>query len=282
MTAANPNQDQVDFWSKTPGQRWSENDHVLDATLQPVLEHLLEVANLQPGERVLDIGCGTGLSTIEAAKAVGPKGYALGVDIAEHMLVKARAHATGVPSASFAQGDAQLHAFDARAFDVVISRFGVMFFADSSAAFANIARAVRPGGRMVFMTWSSAEENPWFSVPRAVATERLGEVVPTPPNAPGPMGLADRAYTKALFEHAGLSGVAITPVAMDLTPPGSARSMAEFALTLGPASRILADKDGTAEDAEAIVAGIAQAYAAHDTPYGLRIPAVLNRIEVNA
>ncbi|MEM7732536.1 MAG: methyltransferase domain-containing protein [Pseudomonadota bacterium] len=275
-----PNQDQIDFWSKKPGLTWSENDVVMDATLAPVLDHLLQMAALQPGEKLLDIGCGTGLSTIRAAQAVGRHGHVTGVDIAEHMLVKARAQADGVPNANFLCADAQTHAFENGGIDAVISRFGVMFFADPPGAFANIARVVRPGGRMVFMTWSSAPENPWFAVPSAVAMERLGEVEPTSPHAPGPMGLADVEYTRNVFAQAGLSDVTITPVSLDLTPPGGADWMGEFSLILGSASRIFAERDGTPEDAAAIVAGITERFRCCETEDGLRIPAVLNRIDV--
>lgn len=280
MVDANPNQDQEDFWSKKPGLTWSENDGIMDSTLAPVLDHLLEVAALQPGETVLDIGCGTGLSTLKAAEAVAPGGRSVGADIAEQMLVKARSQAAGLSNVDFLRADAQTHSFEDAAFDAVISRFGVMFFADPAAAFANIARAVKPGGRMVFMTWSSIMENPWFMVPRDVAIDRLGAVEPTPPNAPGPMGLADREYTADLFSKAGITDVRISPVKMDLTPPGTADWMGEFALTLGPASRIFAEKEGTDEDAKAIIGGVAAQYRMYETDVGLRIPAVLNRVEV--
>ena len=275
----NPNHEQEEFWSKRGGVTWSENDAIMDATLAPVLDHLLEIAALQPGERVLDIGCGTGLSTARAGAAVAPGGHVTGVDIAEQMLVKARAQYDR-DTATFLQADAQSFGFEAAAYHAVISRFGVMFFADPPAAFANIARAVKPGGRMVFMTWASAPENPWFSIPRAVATERLGQAEPTPPNAPGPMGLADRDYAMDVFAKAGLKDVTITPVALDLTPPGTAQWMGEFSLVLGPASRIFAELAGTKEDAAAIVAGVEDRFRAYETADGLRVPAVLNRIEV--
>ncbi|MEO0371871.1 MAG: methyltransferase domain-containing protein [Pseudomonadota bacterium] len=272
-----PNQDQADFWSKKPGQVWSENDVAMDATLAPVLDHLLEAAALQSGERVLDIGCGTGLSTVRAGRLAG---HVTGVDIADQMLVKARAAAEGQSNVDFLCADAQVHAFGDDVFDAVISRFGVMFFADPPAAFANIARAVKPGGRMVFMTWASGPQNPWFAVPRAVATDRLGEMEPTPPNAPGPMGLADENYTFDVFAKAGLSDVTITSVSMHLTPPGTAHWMGEFSLILGPASRIFSDLEGTEEDAAAIVEGVSERFKDCETEDGLRIPAVLNRIQV--
>lgn len=274
---AGPNQDQEEFWSKKPGLVWSENDAAMDATLAPVLDHLLEVAALQPGERVLDIGCGTGLSTLRAGRVAE---HVTGVDIADQMLVKARAAADGQGNVDFLCADAQTYAFGEGVFDAVISRFGVMFFADPPAAFANIARAVKSGGRMIFMTWASGPENPWFSVPRDVAIERLGEVEPTPPHAPGPMGLADVDYTRDVFAKAALKHVTITPVALDLTPPGTAHWMGEFSLILGPASRIFAEKDGSDEDAAAIVAAVAERFRSCETKDGLRIPAVLNRIEV--
>ncbi|MEL6646523.1 MAG: methyltransferase domain-containing protein [Pseudomonadota bacterium] len=273
-----PNHEQEEFWSKRGGVTWSENDAIMDATLAPVLDHLLDIAALQPGERVLDIGCGTGLSTHHAGEIVGPSGHVTGADIADQMLVKARSQ-HGAENVNFTCADAQVHDFGEAAFDAVISRFGVMFFADPSAAFANIARAVKPGGRMVFMTWSSAKENPWFSLPSAVAMDVLGRVDPTPPHAPGPMGLADRDYTRGVFAKAGLKYVEITPVTMDLTPPGSAQWMGQFSLVLGPASRIFSDLEGTDDDAAAIAAGVEEQFRAYETENGLRVPAVLNRIE---
>ncbi|MEO0751406.1 MAG: methyltransferase domain-containing protein [Pseudomonadota bacterium] len=278
--AADANQDQKDAWSNAVGQVWAENDAVMDTTLAPVLDHLLVHADLQAGERVLDIGCGTGLSTIKAAQAVGAGGQATGADIADQMVAKARVQAGGASNVIFMSADAQTHGFETAAFDVVISRFGVMFFADPAAAFANIARAVKPGGRMVFMAWADAQDNPWFSVPRAVAVAQLGPVEPPLPHAPGPMGLADRDYTLDVFARAGLSDVTITPVALDLTPPGTADDMGAFALVLGPASRIFKDLHGTQEDAAAIVATVAERFQGYETKDGLRVPARLNRIEV--
>jgi ubiquinone/menaquinone biosynthesis C-methylase UbiE len=282
MSVETPNHEQEEFWSRQGGLTWSQNDHILDATLAPVLDHLLDHAGLQPGEDVLDIGCGTGLSTIRAAKAVGPEGQATGADIADQMLVRARQQAAqhGTDNLEFLCADAQTHAFSSNAFDTVISRFGVMFFADPAAAFANIAASVKPGGRMVFMTWASLAKNPWFSVPRAVALDRLGAIEPTPPNAPGPLGLADQAYTAGVFRRAGLDDVTITPVPVDLTPPGTAQDVGTFSLSLGPATRIMMEKNGTEEDGAAIAAAVAHEFSAYDTDHGLRIPAVLNRIVV--
>lgn len=282
VTVPGPNQEQEEFWSTEGGVSWSHNDALLDTTLGPVLDHLLDVTALGDGEQVLDIGCGTGQSTIRAAWAVGQNGTAMGLDIAEQMLERARAQAAadGIGNLEFVQADAQVQRFEPDAFDAVISRFGVMFFADPAAAFANIARALRPGGRMVFMTWASMIQNPWFSVPRTAAMERLGPIDPTPPHAPGPMGLADRDYTLDVFRRAGLANVTVTPVALDLTPPGTARDMGEFAMTLGPAVRIMAEKEGGPEDKAAIIEAVATRLAEFETQAGLRIPAMLNRIEV--
>ncbi len=275
------NQEQAEFWSEQGGRTWSQNDAFLDESFADVLAHLLEVASLQPGENVLDIGCGTGLSTIRAGQAVGAHGSATGADIAEQTLTRAREQSAemNAQNVSFQCADAQSHAFAQNHHDAVISRFGVMFFADPVAAFANIASGVKPGGRMIFMTWGSVKENPWFSVPRDVAVARLGPVEPTPPNAPGPMGLSDRAYTEDVFKRAGLVEVSITSVAIDLTPPGSASDLGEFATRLGPASRILMEKDGTESDKTAIVEGVTERFKAYETTSGMRVPAMFNRIE---
>ena len=172
--------------------------------------------------------------------------------------------------------DAQTHGFAPGAFDAMISRFGVMFFADSVAAFANMAKAMRPGGRMHFVCWSGLQENPWFSMPRQVAIDRLGAPEPADPRAPGPMAFAERDFVTGILEQAGLAEVHSQEVSVDLTPLGSVEEVAKFAAHVGPASRILKEKDGTAEDARVIVEALSEKMQAFATPDGVRVPATLN------
>ena len=142
--------------------------------LAPFLPIILDAAALTSGEAVLDVGCGCGATTHAAARAVAPA-LALGADLSTPMLDRARADAAqaGIGNVEFVQADVQVHPFDPASFDVVISRFGVMFFADPVAAFANVRRALRPDGRMVFACWQHAAGNPWFGLPRSAALEHV-------------------------------------------------------------------------------------------------------------
>jgi SAM-dependent methyltransferase len=204
-----PNRDQADYWNSPAGQQWIDHETALDANHAPVLDVLLDRAALKPGQGVLDLGCGTGASTIRAAGIVGPQGCAEGVDISTVMLDRARiraydSHATNV---AFTLADAQTHRFSPAEFDIMISRFGMMFFNDPVAAFANIARAIRPGGRMVFAAWGPLPRNPWFLIPRDIAIARLGAPAPLDPSAPGPFAFADSARVIHLMAQAGLRDI---------------------------------------------------------------------------
>lgn len=168
----------------------------------------------QPGERVLDIGCGSGPTTIELARLVAPTGTALGVDIAPTMIDAARERASSarVENATFAVADAQVEAFGDGAFDAAFSRFGVMFFADTGAAFANIRRALAPGGRFAFACWQSVFANEWMLVPGAAVISVTGQPPPMPaPGEPGPFLLSEPERVEALLGGAGFSQVDVTP-----------------------------------------------------------------------
>jgi SAM-dependent methyltransferase len=179
-----------------------------DAEVRAHNQHLRAAARIRPGERVLDIGCGTGETTREAAAAASP-GHVLGVDVSAPMLERARrlTAAARLDNATYEQGDAQVHPFAAARFDVAISRFGTMFFSDPVAAFANIARALRPGGRLVMMVWQRRELNEW-----AVAIEGvLGGTAPPPPTEDA-FSLGDPAVAARIFEGAGFRAVRFSEV----------------------------------------------------------------------
>jgi SAM-dependent methyltransferase len=170
---------------------------------------------VQPGERVLDIGCGPGTTAIELAARVGPDGEVVGVDLSPEMAAAAsrRAAAAGISNVRFVAADAQTTALG-RSFDAAFSRFGVMFFLDPGAAFANIARALRPGGRIAWAIWGPVHDNPWLSVPVAAAAAVLQvEVADAGADRPGPFFLADRERVSGLLREAGFSDVAIGDLA---------------------------------------------------------------------
>lgn len=283
-----PNAAEIARWNADPGRAWAEHQTAMDATHTASQALLMAAARLAPGQRVLDIGCGTGASTLAAAAAVAPQGTALGLDVSAPLLAtaRARAAAAGVPAA-FRELDIQTAAPDrpppggapgdlcGGPFDRAISRFGVMFFSDPAAAFARIAAALVPGGRAAFLAWGPLEANPWFAVPRAAAVARLGTPAPRDPHAPGPLAFADPARAGALLEAGGLRVETAAHRDVALTPPGGIEGAAALAFRFGPAGRILEEKGGTEADIAAVRRTIADGLARYATPAGMAIPARL-------
>jgi ubiquinone/menaquinone biosynthesis C-methylase UbiE len=159
------NADQIAYWNGPAGQRWADRQQVQDILLGPVADILIERARPQTGERVIDIGCGSGVTTIAFAQKVAPSGHALGIDISGPMLARARANAPKDLPVDFALADATVYPFDSASFDLLASRFGVMFFADPVLSFANMRKAQKPSGRLVLACWREPRENAWMMVP---------------------------------------------------------------------------------------------------------------------
>ena len=180
------NSDQAEFWSSDAGRTWVAEQTSMDAVLQPVLDGVLARADLQTGQSVLDIGCGTGISSIEAAVRVGTSGRVLGADISPTMLERATARARDLSNVQFLKADAAAHTFEQGAFDCLISRFGVMFFSDPVGAFHNIALGLKPGARLTMAAWGQIPNNPWFTLPAQAAKAVVGAPPAVDPDEPGP------------------------------------------------------------------------------------------------
>lgn len=208
---------QVEQWEGVEGAHWVEYQARWDALLAPLSDALLRAAAIAPGEHVLDVGCGCGASTIEAARAARP-GDVVGVDLSQPMLARAgeRAAAAGVGNVRFEQADAQVHPFPPGAFDVVISRFGVMYFEDPVAAFTNIASAVRPGGRMAFVCFQDPIRNGWVTVPAVAVIGHLGRPRNDLPDK-GPFSFRDRDLVEKTLAAAGFVDVTTTAVHHQVT-----------------------------------------------------------------
>ena len=273
-----PNADQRAFWNGPPGESWVTNQAALDALHARVSALLLAEAAPAPGERVLDIGCGAGETTLAAARAVGPRGTATGVDISEPLLDRARrrAEAADAANAVFLHADAALHRFAPESADLAVSRFGLMFFADPVAAFRNLAPALAPGGRLVFVAWAAADRNPWFSLPLAAAVERLGPAAPSDPDAPGPMAFRDIGRVTRILAEAGFARAEGAVRTVDLHLPGGLEAAADLALRIGPATRHIRDKGGSEDDVRAIADGVRARLAPFVTGDGIRVPAAVN------
>lgn len=273
-----PNAEEAEYWS-TKGLSWIENEAVQDGLLAPVTDLLCELTGFTQGERVLDIGCGTGAHALAVADRVGPDGAVLALDVSKPFLerTEARAKEANLPIKTM-HGDAQIAKFPG-SFDVVTSRFGVMFFQDPAAAFANIAKAIKPGGRLVFAAWAPVSINPFWRLPTAVASARLGSLPPTPDHAPGPMGLADVDYVADQLAKAGLDDASVTTRKVTLGDRGGAAKMAALSAKIGPAARVMQMFDATESDRSAIEEALTTAFSAYQDGQTFNMPATLNIIK---
>ncbi len=275
------NAEQKEFWEQF-ADLWVTHQTKLDALMAPVLSGVLGRAALEPGQRVLDVGCGTGLSTLQAAQIVGPKGFVEGIDISEPMLTRARSNAKGVKNARFVTADAAAHPFRFAEFDAVISRFGVMFFIDPVKAFSNMRRGMKPGAKITMASWSHLNVNPWFQVPMYAAKQRLGAPPPLDADAPGPLAFRDIDRVCNILSEAGFVTASGEAAELHLTPPGELIEIARQAASIGPAARTMEYFKGTEEDLEAIAQNVAKRFQDYDTLDGVRVPAVINFFSATA
>ena len=266
-----PNAGQVEDWNGVQAAHWVGEAGRYDGMLRALGELAMDAADLQPGDRVLDIGCGSGATTMALAELVGPTGTVTGIDLSETMLAPARDEAARADATNvrFDLGDAQIHPFPTGTFDVAYSRFGLMFFDDPVAAFTNIGRALVPDGRLAFVCWRDLAEQEWIEVPLRAAAAH----VPMPhlgkPGDPGMAGLADPERTRAILRGAGFTGIEVRPV--DTTVPlGGSGSLAEVMqfFEAGSLGRALLTDAGP-EQAAAVRRAIRAAFAPHETPTGV-------------
>lgn len=242
------NAEQLEYWNGEAGRRWAEDDDTMARLLAPITEALLDHAAVDDCRNALDVGCGGGSQSLMLARRLGPEARILGVDISGPMLEVARAKAGGPASGGatveFLQADVAEHAFPAGTFDLVFSRFGVMFFEDPVAAFTHLRGAMQARGRVAFCCWQAVQDNAWVRIPLQAALQHLPRPEPPPPDAPGPFAFADPARVESILAAAGFGDIAITSHETTLRI-GEAPSLEEAVRNLariGPASRLLADQ----------------------------------------
>jgi SAM-dependent methyltransferase len=238
------NADQIAYWNGPGGQRWADRQQNQDLVLAPVADVLLDRANVKAGERIVDLGCGAGATSVAFAQKVGPSGHVLGIDISGPMLERARGITpTGLP-VDFVLADATVYPFVPASFDLVASRFGVMFFADPALSFANVRRALRPSGRLAFACWREPRENPFFMVPLQAVYEHVPKPPRPGPEEPGPFSFASEARVHRILGEAGFHGIAMEPcnLMLDIAIGRGLEVAVQSALEIGPAARALAEQ----------------------------------------
>jgi SAM-dependent methyltransferase len=254
---------QREYWNTVAGPRWVGLEGFVERRVAAVNDLLLQHSGVNPGERVLEIGCGTGAFTVPLAQAVGERGAVVGADISAAMLAGARKRLaeTGLRNISLLEADAQTHKFEPVHFDLITSRFGVMFFADPAAAFANLFGAARPGGRLCFACWGTLDENEHWLIPYRVVLHHLGPPGPKSPRVPGPMAFAEPDYVREFLGKAGFSAIAINREHPGITT-SSPREEAEHACIMGPSGRLIDEKRPDEATRQKIRREIEEAFAA--------------------
>ena len=234
------NAGQIAYWNADAGENWAALQEHLDAQLQAHGDRAMQALAPAQGERILDVGCGAGQTSLALGQAVGEDGAVVGLDVSRPLLqVARRRRATaGAANVSFLETDAQIHAFTPASFDALFSRFGVMFFADPPAAFANIRRALRPGARLAFVCWRTPAENPCLALAFAAAAAQLPPAPPPMPGAPGPFAFADQDRVRDILASAGFSDIQL--IAFDRKiGGGDLEQTVRVSLTIGPLGRAL-------------------------------------------
>ena len=234
------NSEQAALWNGPGGRAWVDEQALLDRMLEPFQELLVaEVAAASP-RRVLDVGCGAGSTTLAVARLLGEAGHSTGVDISAPLIEAARLRAErdGVP-ADFLLADAQEHAFEPASFDMLISRFGVMFFDDPERALGNLRRAAAPGATLRFVTWRSAAENPFMTTAERAAAPLLPQLPPRAPDGPGQFSLADEGRATHILEQGGWDSISLEPIDVVCTLPE--KDLMRYVTRLGPLGRIFTE-----------------------------------------
>jgi SAM-dependent methyltransferase len=238
------NEAEITYWNSAGGHRWVERQESLDIVLGPILQVTLERAQLRQGECVVDIGCGTGASSIALAERVGPSGQVLGVDVSAPMLARAAQRLPPSAPVKFVRADATTYRFEPAAFDLLFSRFGVMFFGQPARAFANLRSALKPTGRLAFACWRKFDENPWLQLPLRAALEHVPPLPRPGPEDPGPFSFASELRVRRILADAGYQSVLIEPrdLDLDIACGGGIEEALEAAMALGPTSLALQDQ----------------------------------------
>ncbi len=259
------------YWNEEGGSKWVDNIDFVESMLEPLSNSLFEHIAATGGESVLDVGCGGAVTSIRLAEQVGSNGSVLGVDVSAPILSVARSRAADISNLEVQHGDAATASLGDNRFDIITSRFGVMFFDDPVLAFSNLHGSLKTSGRLVFMCWRTLEENPWMSEPAAAAFEILAPPEEKPdPEAPGPFSLADAGRLENILGSAGFNNIDLRSADMEL-PMGDLDTAVSFLLKMGPAAEVI--REATAAERTEVAAEIRAVMEKYSTDEGIFTPA---------
>lgn len=273
-----PTQTQAQYWNSEVGVRWTQHQEALDRLLAPLDQAALARAAPRAGEHVLEIGCGCGASTLALAQAVGASGSVLGLDLSLPMLARARERAALLAHVTLREADAGRYDFGRR-FQLLYSRFGVMFFEQPVVAFQHLRSALAPEGRFVFVCWRALDENPWFALPLRAAAPHVALPPPAGPEEPGPFSLASQARIEQLLSAAGFTDLRIEPFVapLVLSDAGLEGAVELVTQAVGPVGRALTGLSA-AQRAPA-VAAVREALRPHLTGQRVSLPGAVWIVE---
>lgn len=276
------NADQIAYWNGPGGQHWADRQANQDIVLAPVSEVLIDRARARAGERIVDVGCGCGAIAMALAAKVGPAGHVMGVDISGPMLARARQLAPAEAPIDFVLADATVYPFEPASCDLLVSRFGVMFFAEPALSFANLRKALRPSGRLALACWREPRENPFFMAPLQAVYKHAPRLPQVGPEDPGPFSFASEPRVHRVLGEAGFTGIEMEPcnLALDIAVGRGLDMAVQAALEIGPSARALAEQ--SPEVRAAATNSIREALAPYAKGQAVPLPASIWIVTANA
>tara|TARA_B100000161_G_scaffold244583_1_gene198954 strand:- start:140 stop:988 length:849 start_codon:yes stop_codon:yes gene_type:complete len=242
------NDEQYEFWNKGIGQKWVKEDNSLNERFAILTKEFFSRANINKNEKVLDIGCGGGITSFEASKLVGKDGYVLGADISEILLDLAKKNYSNIENLEFKYCDVQNYKFKKNIFSKVISRFGVMFFENPIVAFRNIYNSIQDGGSLHFVCWTNILENEFFTAAANIIIKHLNKEFPQVTRAPGPFAFSEKKYVKQILNASGFKNIKVDKIYTSISTYDDSKKDGELLFNIGLAGRLLAEENLSEEE----------------------------------